>query len=114
MKLNSIIFHTPRLKELRQFYEGKLKLSTGIFLKDGLEVPDFSDKYVNYPLDGVLLCFEQDEKRTDLGTVVMNVRDFPALKKRLENEGIEITGSTAHYFKIKDPEGRSIIFEPIT
>lgn len=114
MKLNSIIFHTTRLSEVREFYEGKLKLSTGIFQKDGQEMPDFSDTYVNYPLDGVLLCFEKDASRTDLGTVVLNVRHYHDLKAEIVKAGILIESPKAHFFKIQDPEGRTLIFEPAT
>jgi hypothetical protein len=52
MKLNSVIFHTSRLKEMRDFYEDILSLSIGTFEKDGKSVPDFSDSYVNYDLGG--------------------------------------------------------------
>lgn len=113
MKLNSIIFHTTRLSEIRQFYEGKLNLPTGTYLKDGHEALDYSEKYVNYHIDGALLCFEIDGDRCDIGTVVLNVKDFNEFKMRVENEGIKIIGGNAHYFKIKDPEGRSLIIEPI-
>lgn len=113
MKLNSVIFHTSRLNEIREFYEGKLKLPIGTYLKDGKEVSDHSETYVNYRAGSALLCFEIDGDRTDMGTVVLNVSDFNGLKKRLEEDGIKIVGGNAHYFKIKDPEGRSLIIEPI-
>jgi hypothetical protein len=35
MKLNSVIFHTCRLNEIREFYEDKLRLSIGTYLQDG-------------------------------------------------------------------------------
>ena len=113
MRVNSIIFHTTRLPELRAFYEGKLGLPTGTYEKDGKVLADFSDSYVNYHLNGVLLCFENDGDRTDLGTVVLNVDNFAAFKSRMENEGLKILSGNAHFFKIKDPEGRSMIIEPL-
>ncbi len=112
MKLNSVIFHTSQLVELRRFYEGVLTLSIGTFEKDGKTLPDFSDSYVNYDLGGTLLCFEFDPKRTDLGTVVINVLDFNAFRGKLERAGVAILKGNDSYFKVKDPEGRSIIFEP--
>lgn len=113
MKLNSVIFHTSRLKEIREFYEGKLNLTIGTFLKNGKEASDHSETYVNYRVGEALLCFEIDRDRTDMGTVVLNVADFNGFKRRLEDDGIEIIGRNAHYFKIKDPEGRSLIIEPM-
>jgi hypothetical protein len=113
MKLNSVIFHTNRLSEIRDFYEGKLKLPIGTYLKDGNEVSDYSETYVNYRVGSALLCFEIDGDRADMGTVVLNVEDFSEFKIRLENEGIQIVGGNTHYFKIKDPEGRSLIIEPV-
>jgi len=114
MKLNSVIFHTSRLKEIREFYEGKLKLVIGTYLKEGKEVSDHSETYVNYRVGDALLCFEIDGDRTDMGTVVLNVADFSGLKKQLEDDGTKIAGGNAHYFKIKDPEGRSLIIEPLS
>lgn len=113
MKLNSVIFHTSRLPEIRAFYEGKLKLPTGTYSKNGQPVPDLSENYVNYHIQGALLCFETDGDKTDMGTVVLNVDDFSGFRERLEQDGIKIVGGNDHYFKIKDPEGRSIIFEPL-
>lgn len=113
MKLNAIIFHTNRLPELRSFYEGILELPTGTYQKDGKILQDYSDTYVNYHLPGALLCFEFEEGRTDMGTVVLNVPDFSGLKRRLEERRIKILGGNNHYFKVKDPDGRSLIFEPL-
>ena len=113
MKLNSVIFHTSRLVEVRSFYENVLKMKVGTYLKDGHKVPDCSEKYINYDISGALLCFEIDGDRTDVGTVVLNVENFLELREQLEKAGIKIHGGNAHYFKIKDPEGRSLIIEPI-
>ena len=113
MKLNSIIFHTTRLDEVREFYEGKLQFSTGIFQKDGLEMPDFSDTYVNYHLDGMLLCFEKaDHGASEKGTIVVTVPGLADFRKKVEGVGIEIEQASAHFFKIKYPDGRTLIFEP--
>lgn len=111
MKLNSVVFHTPNLKAIREFYEGKLGLPLGHFVKNGERRPDFDDKYVNYHLDGALLCFEIDGERLDLGTVILNVGDFAKLRESLKRDGIPISGND-FYFKIKDPDGRSVIVEP--
>lgn len=113
MKLNSIIFHTTKLSEIRAFYEEKLSLSIGTYVRENATVPDFSDSYVNYYLDGGLLCFETDANRTDVGTIVLSVENFSDFRNRVEKSGIKILGGNEHFFKIKDPEGRSLIIEPI-
>lgn len=113
MKLNSIIFHSNRLIELRDFYENKLALSVSSYEKDGIDLPDCSENYVNYDIGGILLCFEIDSNRSDIGTVVFKVENFSTVKKRLEQIDIKIISGNEFYFKIKDPEGRSLIFEPI-
>lgn len=69
---------------------------------------------MNYRLGNSLLCFEFEGDKSDSGTVVLNVADFSGLKKRLENDGIKIVGGNSNYFKIKYPDGRSLIIEPIS
>lgn len=113
VKVNSIIFHTSRLPELREFYEKLLEFPTGTFEKDGQTKPDYSNDYVNYHLSGVLLCFENAESRTDLGTVVINVPNYSEFKEHLVRRGVKIISENGFFFKIKDPEGRSLIFEPL-
>jgi len=113
MKLSSIIFHTSKLSDIRAFYEEKLGLPTGTYVKENKTVPDYSESYVNYHIDGGLLCFETDTNRTDVGTIVLNVPDFAAFRSQIEKSGIQILGGNADYFKIKDPEGRSLIIEPV-
>lgn len=113
MKFNAAIFHTSRLSEIREFYEKILKLPTGTYVKEDQTVADFSNSYVNYHLDGALLCFEFDTDRTDIGTVVLNVEDFADYRVRLEQKGIKIIGANNNYFKIKDPDGRTLIIEPV-
>ena len=113
MKINSIIFHTNRSTEIRDFYERKLSLKIGTYEKDGQVVPDCSETYVNYDIDSILLCFEIDKERSDIGTVVLKVENFMNLKMHLEQQRFNIVSGNDFYFKIKDPEGRELIFEPI-
>lgn len=113
MKLNSIVFHTGRLNEIRSFYEEKLQLPTGTYVRENKTLPDYSDNYVNYYVDGALLCFETDFERTDVGTIVLNVPDFISFRKRIENLGIEVSAGNDNYFKIRDPDGRTLIIEPL-
>lgn len=112
MKLNSIIFHTSQLEKIRDFYEGTLELPTGTFVKNGKTVPDYSDNYVNYPIEGGMLCFEFDTDKTETGTVILNVKDFSGFRTRLKREGVALVDGNADYFKIQDPDGRTIIIEP--
>ena len=113
MTLNSIIFHTGRLAEIREFYEEKLHFQTGTYVRENKTVPDYDDSYVNYHLGGTLLCFEVEAGRTDIGTIVLNVPDFLNYRKQVESAGIKVIEGKETYFKIKDPEGRSLIVEPI-
>ena len=113
MKINSIIFHTNRLAEIKDFYEKKLFLKIGAYEQNGQVVPDCSENYVNYDIANILLCFEVDKERSDIGTVVLKIENFVTFKKHLEQQGIKVIGGNDIYFKVKDPEGRSLIFEPI-
>jgi catechol 2,3-dioxygenase-like lactoylglutathione lyase family enzyme len=112
VQLNSVVFHTTKLSELRAFYEGKLGLPTGTYLKEGTMVPDLSETYVNYHIGGAMLCFEYSAERTDAGTVILHVPSFRTFRTQLEAQGIRIVGGNDHWFKIKDPDGRSLIIEP--
>jgi hypothetical protein len=112
MKLNSIVFHTDQLEKIRGFYEGELELPTGTYVKNGQTVPDYSESYINYHIGGALLCFEADATKTDVGTVILNVKDFEGLRARLDSKGVPIVVSSKSYFKIEDPDGRTIILEP--
>jgi catechol 2,3-dioxygenase-like lactoylglutathione lyase family enzyme len=81
VKLNSVIYHTKNLAQIREFYESTFGLKVGAHEKDGKTVPDCSEKYVNFVLDGeTLLCFEID-------------------------------GGPSNWIKVKDPDCRSLIFE---
>lgn len=111
MKLNSIIFHTSNLRNLREFYENKLGLKVGTFEKNGEVISDCSDTYVNYNLNGVLFCFEFEEGRCDLGTAVVNVTSLVDFKNRMERFRIQVVGDGRRFVKIKDPDGRTLIIE---
>ena len=110
-KLNSIIFHTSNLTSLRDFYENHFGLKVGTFEKNGQPVPDCSESYVNYQMNGMLLCFEQEDGRCDLGTVVLNVESLPEFKERLTTSKIPVSGDVNKWLKVKDPDGRTIILE---
>lgn len=101
------------MAEIREFYEGMLGLTIGTYVRENLTVPDCSDNYVNYYLDGGLLCFETENGRTDIGTVVLNVENFAQFKKDLEGAGVNFLASNEAFLKIKDPDGRSLIIEPL-
>ena len=112
MKLNSVIFHTSKLSEIREFYEGKLSLPTGTYVRENETLPDYSDSYVNYYVDGGLLCFEEELGRTDIGTIVLAVKDVASLRARIDEMKIPVISGNANFFKIKDPDGRYLIIEP--
>ncbi|MGZ3782691.1 MAG: VOC family protein [Pseudobdellovibrionaceae bacterium] len=114
LKINSIIFHTTNLTALRDFYESTLELEVGSFEKDGQMLPDCSETYVNYDINGVLLCFEYEHNRVDQGTIVINVESITRIKTKLDNLNIPFMGDGLHWLKVKDPDGRSLIIEPST
>ena len=111
MNLNSIIFHTDNIEGLRNFYEDFLGFKTGSYFKDGVEYPDFDETYVNYHLDNGLLCFEKDDGRLDLGTIVIDQVDLQGISKLIEQHSLELIRKGEFFLIIKDPDGRSIIFE---
>ncbi|MGZ3769777.1 MAG: VOC family protein [Bdellovibrio sp.] len=112
MKINSIIFHTDNLNALRNFYESTLGFSVSSFEQDGKKFPDCSETYVNYDFNGILLCFEYENNRVDLGTVVINVESLVNLKIKLSSLNVSFTGDGIRWLKTQDPDGRSLIFKP--
>ena len=108
--LNSIVFHTKNLDELISFYSDILFLETAEYMENGQTIQDISDSHANYILDEMLLCFEIG-KKTDLGTIILNVEDIKESREILKNLEIKIEKDNNDWFKIKDPDGRSIIFE---
>lgn len=112
MKLNSIIFHTNNLGTVREFYQQVLNLKVGTYEKDGKVIPDCSETYVNFEMiGGTLFCFEHHPSRVDSGTAVIHVADPSKLKESLQKKGLEFQGDNPTWIKIKDPDGRSLIFE---
>lgn len=112
---DSVIFHSKNIKELRKFYEGKLGFPTGTFEKNGERYADFSDSYVNYHIGGGLVCFEYEAEaeETGIGDLVLRVSDFARFKEKVRAAAVPIVKENNFFFMIKDPEGRTLIFEPI-
>lgn len=110
--LNSVIFHTPNLKQVSAFYSEIVGLVVGTYSKDGRLVPDESENYVNFQLGHSLLCFEKEGERIDLGTLVLNVEDLKQIKQALSQAGVKILKESPHFFIASDPDGRELIFEP--
>ena len=112
MRLNSVIFHTNNLKQVRSFYTELLGLQVSTYKKDGKDVPDESANYVNFKLGESLLCFEAEGDRIDLGTVVLNVPQMDLMKQALVHAGVKIKKESPSFFIAADPDGRELIFEP--
>ena len=108
---DSVIFHTSDLAGIRAFYEEKLGFSTGTYKKDGQELPDYSETYVNYPIAGGLVCFEQGDTSSQ-GDMVIRVEQFADYRRRLTDGGVPFAMEKEFFFMVKDPEGRTLIFEP--
>ena len=112
MQVNSVIFHTRRISDLRDFYEGLLNLPTGTYVANNSTVADFSPDYVNYHLGSTLLCFEYNEQKSETGTIIFNTDRFAELREELKKQGVQIRIENKSFFQIEDPEGRQIIIEP--
>lgn len=111
--LDSVVFNSGRLEAIRDFYENKLGFPTGTYEKNGERTPDFSDSYVNYHVGGGLIGFERDEREEiALGDLVLRVSEFDAFKDKVRAAGIPFVKENRFFFMIKDPEGRTLIFEP--
>lgn len=108
--INSIIFHTQNLAANKSFYQGLFGFNVGTYEKDGKQVPDESETYFNFHVDGLLLCFESGSP-TDKATLVLHVITLADFKNQVSRKGIEILKQTEHWLKIKDPDGRSLIVE---
>lgn len=111
MVLNSVIFHTQKLREVRNFYIELLGMRIAMFEQDGRPALDESANHVNFDLNGSLLCFEIDEDRLDRGTMVLKVESLEAMKARLRKSGVPLGRETSHFILVEDPEGREIILE---
>lgn len=111
---SSTIFHTKNIDKIRTFYLDKLGLKVGQYEKDGVFVPDESDNYVNFDLDGILLCFEREGERCDLGTVVLHLSNFTEKVIELETATVQFIKKSANFVIFADPDGREIILEPIS
>lgn len=108
--INSIIFHTQNLAANKSFYQELFGFDVGTYEKDGKQVPDESETYLNFHIDGLLLCFEFGS-HTDKATLVIQVANLVDFKARMARRNIDILKQTEFFLKIKDPDGRSLIVE---
>jgi catechol 2,3-dioxygenase-like lactoylglutathione lyase family enzyme len=110
--LDSVVFETPDLARVRAFYADVLGLRVGTFHKDGRELPDESDAYVNFDT-GALLCFEKGDT-AQLGTIVLRVHDLAAALETLRSRGVSPSRATATFAIVRDPDGREVILQAAT
>jgi len=108
--VNSVIFHTQNLFANKSFYQNFFDFKIGTYEKDNKQVPDESDTYFNFHIDGLLLCFESGS-HTDKATLVIHVANLNDFKNRLARQNIDILKQTDFFLKIKDPDGRSLLIE---
>ena len=108
-KLDSVVFETLNLNRIRKFYEGLLELKIALYEKDGKEIEDVTDRYVNYEIDNHLIGFEVGEK-ADTGSIVLHVSNLTETQTILEQR-LTITKSSDFFFLFSDPDGREIIVE---
>lgn len=112
---DSVVFHSNKLSEVRAFYEGKLGFSIGTFEKNGEQLPDHSESYINYQVGDALIGFEKEDSeipQSSIGDLVIRVSEFETLKSKVKQAAIPIVKESQFFFMINDPEGRTLIFEP--
>ena len=110
--LDSVVFETLNLDRIRKFYEVSLELKIARYKKNGKEIEDVTDRYVNYKIGNHLIGFEVGEK-ADTGSVVLHVSNLDETKKILEQR-LTITKNSDFFFLFFDPDGREIIVEQAT
>ena len=108
-KLDSVVFETLNLDRIRKFYEVLLKLKIARYEKDGKEIEDVTDRYVNYSIGNHLIGFEVG-KKVDTGSIVLHVSNLAETKTVLEKK-LTIIKSSHFFFLFSDPDGREIIVE---
>jgi catechol 2,3-dioxygenase-like lactoylglutathione lyase family enzyme len=109
-RLDSVVFETPNLALVRGFYLQHLGLRVGTFERDGKVLPDESEKYVNFDLNGTLLGFEAGAG-SQLGTVVLAVSGLAAMLGELASAGVVPIRARDNFAIILDPDGREIILQ---
>jgi catechol 2,3-dioxygenase-like lactoylglutathione lyase family enzyme len=110
--LDSVVFETPDLARVRAFYADVIGLRVGKFHKDGRQLPDESDTYVNFDT-GAMLCFEKGTA-AQLGTIVLRVTELPSALEALAAHGVNPVRATAAFAIIRDPDGREVILQTNT
>lgn len=108
-ELDSVIFQTLNLKKIREFYEELLQLTIALYEKEGQEIQDVTDRYVNYKVGGSLIGFEIGEK-IDTGSIVLRVSNLAKTRAVLENK-VALTKNEKFFILFSDPDGREIIIE---
>jgi hypothetical protein len=108
-RVDSIVFETTKLNEIRGFYEQVLELEIARYINAGVEVEDVTELHVNYRIGQVLVGFELGE-RTDTGKLVLRVSNLSYARGVLSDR-TTISKSRDFFVLICDPDGRHIIAE---
>lgn len=102
--LDSVVFRTQRLAEVRAWYESVLGLRAAT-LDDGRE--DADARYVNFRSGNVLVGFETGSD-VDRARLVFFTGDLAALKRGLK---APVATEGKGWLIVKDPEGREVILQ---
>ena len=108
-KFDSVIFETLNLDRIREFYEVLLQLKIARYRKNGREIEDATDRYVNYRIGNSLIGFELG-KKVDTDSIVLLVSNLSETQKILK-EKLTLKRSKSFFISFSDPDGREIIIE---
>jgi hypothetical protein len=108
-RLDSVVFETKNLCDVREFYEGILELRIARYMKDGAEIEDVTDRHVNYRIGQALIGFEAGQQ-TQIGELVLRVGDLGSARDLLSNRA-RLAKSRDFFVMLHDPDGRCIIIE---
>lgn len=111
-RVDSVVFETNKLNDVRRFYEHVLEMPIARYIKQGLEVEDVSERHVNYRIGKALVGFEIGD-RTDTGSLVLRVEDLSEARSALTAR-TNLVKNRDFFIVVRDPDGREIIIEEET
>ena len=107
--LDSVIFETTNLEDIRAFYERLLGFPIARYEKEGSVIEDVTPQHVNYRIGSSLVGFELGPK-ADTGSIVVRVADLANFRKGLDGR-LSFAKSESFFVSLADPDGREVIVE---
>ncbi|MEK7468145.1 MAG: VOC family protein [Planctomycetota bacterium] len=109
-QIDSVVFRTRDLAEVRRWYELVLGLRVGTFERDGITVRDADARYVNFQSGNTLIGFETGNE-VDRARLVFIVGDLEQTKREVTARGAIISLQRDNWFIVRDPEGREVLLQ---